>query len=98
MQGNRGLQLIEIALRLGEQVQFGSHMPQHRGARAHRHRQLAPGLVTFGRADMRAQYVERQEERRAALDVLAVKRVIAVGRPDAVGMGENAHVGTRTAR
>ena len=98
VQRDRRFQLVEIALRLGQQIELEPHMPHHRGARAHRHRQFAPGLVTFGWPDMRAHDIKRQEVGRPALDILPVERVVAVRCPDTVGMRENTEVGPRAAR
>ena len=50
------------------------------------------------RADMGTDDFERQEKRCAALDGLAVDRVVAVRRPDPVGMGKDAVIGAAAPR
>ena len=72
-------------------------MTEQRGGRS-KADVLAPvrGVGPVG-PDVRAHDFRRQEHRAAALDHLAFESVIAVRRPDAIGVPEDAHVGPCTA-
>ena len=96
--GHPHAQLVQVGLRLLQQVPLDAHMPEERHGHAHLLARAAMRGMRGAGTHMLADHLRRNQQRRVALDVGTLHRVHAVGGPDAVRHLQDAQVHTAAAR